>query len=379
MATLSHGTPQYLTWDEVKDQVSLAEVIDYLKLGRKGRSFHCPNGRAHKHGDRNRSATIAASWETWHCFGCGAFGSVIDIYRYLTDVSKEDAKTWIEEYAGLTPAYGAITTPPPLPPSVQLARRTAAPDEPLPSASPDVHAFLARAQQALTNPQARNYLSRRGISFEIARQTGLGFALRGTWLNPRGAGQPRIVAPLTAPDGTLINLYGRAAVPCDKSLRHDFLPGPKGIFHAPALARNGVILVEGVFDALACLCGDRPSSAIMGLSIRDSWWKQIPATCIFLAVDADEAGQRRGKELQDLGASLGKKTIHMPKADANFLGGIKDLNEFWVTQGRLPRGLEAYDRLLADLLVREASPSPGTPPGTPPSRHTLAVPCPTLP
>ena len=96
-------------------------------------------------------------------------------------------------------------------------------------------------------------------------------------------------------------------------------------------------------------------------------------------MDADEAGQRRGKELQDLGASLGKKTIHMPKADANFLGGIKDLNEFWVTQGRLPRGLEAYDRLLADLLAREAPPSPGTPPGTPPSRHTLAVPCPTLP
>jgi len=77
-------------------------------------------------------------------------------------------------------------------------------DEPLPSASPDVHAFLARAQQALTDPQARSYLSRRGISLEIARQTGLGFALRGTWLNPRGAGQPRIVAPLTAPAGPLL-------------------------------------------------------------------------------------------------------------------------------------------------------------------------------
>jgi len=379
MATFPSTKPYYLTWDEVKNQVSLSEVIDYLKLGRKGRSFHCPNGRAHKHGDRNRSATIAASWETWRCFGCGAFGSVIDIYRYLADVSKEDAKAWIEEYAGLTPAYGAVTTPPPPPPSTQLARGTAAPAEPIRPASPEVHAFLARAQQALTNPQARNYLSRRGISLEIARQTGLGFALRGTWINTRGAGQPRIVAPLTTPDGTLINLYGRATVTCNKSLRHDFLPGPKGIFHAPALARNGVILVEGIFDALACLCGGRPASAIMGLSIRDSWWAQIRATFIFLAVDADEAGQRRGKELQDLGASLGKKTIHMPKADSNFLGGIKDLNEFWVTQGRLPKGLEAYDRLLADLLAREAPLSPGTPPGPPPSRHTPAVPSPTAP
>lgn len=39
------------------------------------------------------------------------------------------------------------------------------------------------------------------------------------------------------------------------------LHGAKGIFNAAALKEEGVVLVEGVFDALACLAGGLPAAA----------------------------------------------------------------------------------------------------------------------
>jgi hypothetical protein len=65
--------------------------------------------------------------------------------------------------------------------------------------------------------------------------------------------------------------------PCTKGLRHDFLPGSRGLFHAPALKQDGVILVEGVFDALAGLAGGRPATAMVGLTMREEWWTASPA------------------------------------------------------------------------------------------------------
>jgi len=343
------GAPR-ISFDAVKEQVSLREIIDYLQLARKGRSFRCPNNRAHKHGDRNRSAYIAESWDSWRCYGCQAFGSVIDVYRYVYDVSKEEARDALAEYAGLAPVYGAVTKPAPPKPPEESPRAPLGPEAPLPAAAPAVHAFLQRTQEnLLTSRHAIAYLEGRGIPLSVARAAGLGYAPRGLWLHARGASQPRIIAPLTTPDGTLINLYGRSTVQCEKRLRHDFLPGPKGIFHARSLAEEGVIVVEGIFDAVSCLAGRRPSAAIMGLSIRDGWWLEMKARLILLAPDADEAGQRRREDLQRIGAQAGK-TVFTLRPDC--LAGIKDLNEFWVKHQRLPN---AIDKFFHVYLPREIS------------------------
>lgn len=332
-----------ISFDTVKAHVSLREIIDFLELARKGRSFRCPNNRTHKHGDRNRSAYIAESGDSWRCYGCQAFGSVIDVYRYVYDVTKEDARDALAEYAGLIPAYGAAIRPALLKPPQGAQRTSLNPEAPLPAVASDVQAFLQQAQASLlTSHPATAYLERRRIPLSVARAAGLGYAPRGTWPHARGAGQPRVIAPLTTPDGTLINLYGRSTVPCEKRLRHDFLPGPKGFFHARALAEDGVILVEGVFDALSCLAGFRPSAAIMGLSFRDGWWLEMPAQVILLAPDADEAGQRRREDLQRLGAQAGK-TVFTLRPDC--LGGHKDLNEFWVKSHLLPNALDKFFRV----------------------------------
>lgn len=330
--------PHIVTFDEVKEKVSLFEILDYLAIQRRGRSFQCPNAEAHKHGDRNKSAYIAETRTSWRCYGCGAYGSVIDLYRLAYGISAEEAKDALAEYAGLTPAAGAITLPAPLPKPGDRPRPPLAAEEPLPPASPEVHAFLLRAQEdLLASPHGSAYLETRGIPLSIAQAAGLGYAPRGTWPHHRGQGQPRIIAPLTTPDGMLINLYGRSTVSCDKGLRHDFLPGPKGIFHARSLAEDGVILVEGVFDALTCLAGGRPAAAICGLAFRDGWWLEIPSPRLILALDNDTAGQGdRKRNLEEAAARAGKKLFTLkPKA----LKGMKDLNEYWTTHHQLPEPL----------------------------------------
>lgn len=324
----------------VKAQVGIEEMLDYHGLKYRGRSMQCPNHTAHKHADRSMSAWISSTGRTWHCHGCGKDGSVVDLLSIVRGLSPGDAVLSLCDYAGIEvgdhydPRLARASL------QSQLAPPWIAPkpEPPPPPARPEVHAFLCRSQDLLlASNHARQYIESRGIPLAVARAAGLGYAPRGTWLHGRGAGQPRIVAPLTTPDGVLLTLYGRATVPCDKQVRHDLLPGPKGIFHTPSLRDDGCILVEGPFDALTCLAAGRPAAAINGLSVRDTWWAQMPSSHFILAADADAAGQRRSAILVDTAGRAGKR-IH--RLHPVHLSPYKDLNEFWVARQRLPAALQ---------------------------------------
>lgn len=334
---LEHNTTYLI--ERVKHAVPLTEMVTYLHLRRRGRAIQCPNSQAHKHGDRTMSAYIATSGWSWRCYGCQAGGTVLDLVMIAQGLSRMDAALALADYTGIpvSPAErmllnGLSSPPPPVP-----TRREPAPDLPPAPASAATHAFLATVQaQLTTRDQAQAYLLKRGIPLAIAQSVHLGFAPRGLWPNLRGAKQPRIVAPLTTPDGTILTLYGRSTVLCEKPLRHDFLPGAKGIFNAAALKQEGVVLVEGVFDALACLAGGLPAAALCGLTIREAWWTALPAKTLILALDADEAAQQRWETLATAAAQAGKR-VHTLKAA--HLHPHKDLSEMWANTGALPAAL----------------------------------------
>ena len=94
-------------------------------------------------------------------------------------------------------------------------------------------------QAALPGSRGEAYLQQRGIPLALAQQHGVGYAPPGTW--PHAARDwwgGRVVCPHTTPDGSLVNLYGRAvgtAAQVPKAKRHDHLPGAKGYFNAAAL------------------------------------------------------------------------------------------------------------------------------------------------
>lgn len=326
--------------EQVKHAVPLTEMIDYLKLRRRGRAIQCPNPQAHKHGDRTMSAYLAASGWSWRCYGCQTGGTVLDLVMIAQGLSRMDAALALADYAGIpiSPAERATllasssSAPPPIP-----TRHMPTPDPPPTPASVQVHTFLATTQTTLpTSDHAQSYLAKRGIPLATARAAQLGFAPRGAWPHTRGARQPRIVAPLTTPDGTLLTLYGRSTVLCEKPLRHDFLPGAKGIFNAIALKEEGVVLVEGVFDALACLAGGLPAAALCGLATRETWWATLPAKTLVLALDADEAAQQRWEALAASAAQAGKRVLALKP---EHLHPHKDLSECWTTTGALPSAL----------------------------------------
>jgi len=322
----------YIDYAQIKHLIPLDTIIDSLNLRRRGRSIHCPNTSAHSHGDKTPSAYISSTRQSWHCHACGAGGSVIDLIAIAHEIPRHNAALFLQSHAGLPCDHRSNPFPPAPAPT-----QDSTPSSP-PSPTLRVTDFLLNAQRLLTlQSPGHLYLTKRGLSLAIAQLTGLGFAPRTTWLNHRGNGQPRLVAPLTWPDGTLATLYGRSTVDCHKLLKHDLLPGPKGLFNPAALTAPTLILTEGIFDALSVMAAGKPAAALCGLSIRDAWWREIPAQVIILAVDADHAGQERGQVLAANATQAGKQVIML---HANDLEGHKDLNEHWTTMKRLPSTLQ---------------------------------------
>lgn len=331
---ITTSTVDYAT---IKTLVPLNEIVDFFNLRRRGRSIHCPNVNAHSHGDKTPSAWISKTGYSWHCYACDAGGSVIDLVMAARELPMHDAALVLADYAGIPTSAGDLTAPSYAPPLTPIVRPGPLPDPPIAPTSPDVHVFLEATQHALlSSDHAQAYLAKRKIPIDLAIRTGLGFAARGAWPERRGNKHPRLVAPLTSPDRTLLTLYGRSTVMCPKHYRHDFLPGIKGVFHATALEHPTVILTEGVFDALSVLAAQIPATAICGLCIRDQWWKRIKATTIILALDADTAGQARWHTLAETATHYGKRAIYLKPGN---LSPHKDLNEYWVATGTLPKAL----------------------------------------
>ncbi len=337
MTTRFHPSGRPVTLADLKQLVPISEMAATLGLKHRGRSMQCPNGAAHKHGDRNPSASLSKTRWSWHCNKCGVGGSVADLIMVARGCSLQEAYEALADYAGvpISPAeLGALTHDVPVPYTAIALPPPPAPPQP---ATKEIHDFLLESQRHLCHSdEAARYLETRGIPLHLATDTGLGFAPRGTWPHRRGHGQPRIVAALTAPDGTLLTLYGRSTVMCEKALRHDFLPGAKGVFHAPSLKEDWVILAEGVFDALACLAAGRPATALCGLTTRETWWQAIEADNIIIALDADDAGQYRREGITQE-AKHWKTRILLLKSES--LHPHKDLNEYWVFEKRLPHAL----------------------------------------
>jgi len=190
-------------------------------------------------------------------------------------------------------------------------------------------------------------LQQRGIPLALAQQCGVGSAAPGTWPHPaRDWCGGRVVFPHTTPDGTLVNLYGRAfgtAEQVSKAKRHDHLPGVKGYFNAAALQAGAgpLWICEGAFDALALLAAGVPRVvAIFGVQgWRWEWAREVRE--LVFALDADAAGQQQWRQLARQAALRGKQVAGLPAAA---YGGCKDVSEAWAAGVlRLGEGLVALD------------------------------------
>ncbi len=145
----------------VKDRADIVEVIgERVLLKPNGADFVglCPF-----HGEKTPSFRVSPSWRTYHCFGCGAGGSVIDF------VMAQERLSFPEALRNLAERYGV-----PLPSEGPGAASGARSLEVLQAAEGYYRDLLRQAPQG---EPARIYLRERGFLEPDWEAFGLGWAL----------------------------------------------------------------------------------------------------------------------------------------------------------------------------------------------------------
>jgi len=185
--------------------------------------------------------------------------------------------------------------------------------------------------------RADQYLRTRGIPLGCAHQ--MGVRVRYGW--PGSDAFTRIVFPLTNPEGTLLNYYGRAVGDCwlgepPVSSRHRYGRGPKGYWNGCVLARARTAwLCESAFDALSLYSAsvvtfDGSSIAISlgGASHFVPRWMAGVRSLICL-LDRDEAGRDGYRRIAAWALSCGVRCWDA----SELLAPYNDVNEYLVNEG----------------------------------------------
>jgi DNA primase len=149
-------------------RVDIVDVIDrHVKLKRAGANYAacCPF-----HNEKTPSFTVSPSKQFYHCFGCGAHGTAIGFVMEYSGLGFVDAVKQLAQGAGMQ--VPDVRT--------EAGQRRA-------EAGEDLHGVLLTAAQYYRArlkdaPHAIDYLRKRGMSGEVAKRFGVGYAPEG-WQN----------------------------------------------------------------------------------------------------------------------------------------------------------------------------------------------------
>jgi DNA primase len=149
---------------ELRSAADIVEVIgDHTRLKKAGRSW---KGLCPFHNERTPSFTVDRDKGLYHCFGCGAGGDVIHFVRQI------DRLDFPEAVEALASRFG-VSIPRRAARDGRIDRR-----EKLLEAVAAAHRFYVGELERPGNPAAA-YLESRGVSGDLVRRLGLGFAPAG--------------------------------------------------------------------------------------------------------------------------------------------------------------------------------------------------------
>ena len=327
--------------DEIKSRVDLVELISRsVALKRVGAYYRglCPF-----HSEKTPSFYVRPQTQSWHCFGCGKWGTAFDWLMEREHIDFGEALRTLAAMAG-----------------VQLPERgsTEAEDD----QARRLYTILERAQTFYVGvfwggagQRAREYMSRRGLNDETLRAFGIGYAPSGNgllrYLEKDGFGEQelqaagvigvtedegrpydffreRVIFPIRDTQGRPIAFGGRAiedgVTPKYLNSRDTLLFHKQETLFALDLARRPiarerqVVIVEGYMDAaMAHQHGYHNVVATLGTAVTDKHLRLLRRQVdeIVLALDADTAGQAATwRALQQADESLreGVKPVVMP-------------------------------------------------------------------
>src|SRR5687767_15172880 len=144
-------------------RVDIVDVVErHVKLKRAGSNYVacCPF-----HSEKTPSFTVSQTKQFYHCFGCGAHGTAIGFLMEYSSLGFVEAVNDLAQSVGMTVPQEARS---------EHSQRRA-------EQSDDLHAVLLAAARHYIAclkdaPRAIEYLKGRGLSGEIAKRFGIGYA-----------------------------------------------------------------------------------------------------------------------------------------------------------------------------------------------------------
>ena len=311
-------SPQFL--DELKHRFTLSDVVGRtVKLVRRGRES---TGLCPFHNEKTPSFTVNDQKGFYHCFGCGAHGSVIDFVMNTQGMTFPEA---VETLAGEV----GMEVPKPSREEVERQKERASLAEVM-----DAVAGWYRTQlRSQIGKAALEYIKGRGLTDETLDYFGLGYAPAsrtalkeamiargieedqlvetGMLIKPEDGGavydrfRDRLMFPITDRQGRVIAFGGRAL---SKDVKAKYLNSPEtSLFHKGATLYNWanaraasydagqVLVVEGYMDVIApAQFGIDYAVAPLGTALTEEQIAHLwhMADEPILSFDGDNAGQR---------------------------------------------------------------------------------------
>ena len=315
----------------IQELLARADVVEivgrYVQLKKGGANFMglCPF-----HGEKSPSFSVSPSKQFYHCFGCGKNGNAISF------LMEHVGMNFVEAVKDLAGQYGMQVPEEDVSPQ---DRARAAQQREKQATLTDV---LEKAGEAYRkhlkgSPRAIDYLKGRGLSGEIARQFGLGYAPEG-WRNLASV-FPEYDDPLLAESGLVIvnededkrydrfrdwvmfpirNVKGECIGFGGRVLGDEkpkYLNSPEtpvfskgrelyGLFEARnALREHGYVLVtEGYMDVVALAQLGFPNAvATLGTACTSEHVQKLFrfTDAVVFSFDGDEAGRRAARKALD--------------------------------------------------------------------------------
>jgi len=311
-----------LNFESIKREVNLEAVLLHYRvaLRRSGKDQY--RGRCPIHRGEGKEAFHAnLARNIFHCFACGAGGTVLDFVAAMERCSLYEAGQKLQNIAGL------LSQSRPVPNGKELVTKRRKVSLPL--------TFALRGVD-YTHP----YLADRGIDRVTALKFGVGF-----YSGP-GLMRGRLVIPLHNADGALVAYCGRSVDQTQP--RYRVPPGFAkseilfNMHRAGATEETSVVIVEGFFDCLKVYQAGIPSVvALMGAALYEPQCRSLLGRFrhVILMLDGDTTGRKASTVIAErLRPRCSVQVVELPvdtQPDQMSMGEIQD-----ILQPELQRRLE---------------------------------------
>jgi DNA primase len=263
----------WIDFAAIKRAVPLAAVLEHYRIHTLRRSGQNQlRGRCPLHGGEGRETFhVNTAEQVFHCFSCGAGGSVLDLVAAVEGCGLSEAARKLSAWS--------------VPDQVARLQKTTVTKK---------IKFVPALKFRLWGVDVRHpYLASRGIREVTAREFGIGF-----YAGP-GLMSQRLVIPLDDEVGRLVGYAGRSLNGSEPRYRF-----PVGfaksqvlfnLHRASAIGQPTVIVVEGFFDCLKVYqAGFGSVVALMGVALYEHQRRLLIQHFrkVILMLDGDAAGHR---------------------------------------------------------------------------------------